>query len=180
MKQIKVEITGESDLLMNSPKGMIEKAEGEVTAKTSGKNIKADAESVAYRMDNKELYVPSEAIKGTLINASAYKKIGKYALRPIIAGGVTIEPEQISLKTKTYDIDLRTVVIQRARVVKARPRIKNWKISFILNYDETLIPNPEELLPILEEAGKRIGILDFRPAKNGSFGKFKVTKWDKC
>jgi hypothetical protein len=35
-----------------------------------------------------------------------------------------------------------------------------------------------EIKSILEEAGSRIGILDFRPDKLGSFGMFEVTKWE--
>ena len=179
MKTIKVEIEGLTPILMNSPKSMLDEAEG-LTTKTTKRNIKEECEKLAYRTKSKELYVPAEAIKGCIINASAYKKFGKYSARPIIAGGVNIVPDQIGLGTKTYEIDLRTVVIQRARIVKARPKIMKWKLKFTLNYDETLIQSGELIKPILEEAGKRIGILDFRPAKNGSFGTFQVTKWEEA
>lgn len=177
MKQIKVELTGTNPILMNSPKAMLDEAEG-ITVKTAKRNIKEEAEKLAYRMKSKELYVPAEAIKGTIINASAYKKFGKYSARPIIAGGITISPTEIGLGTKTYDLDIRTVVIQRARIVKARPKIEKWKINFIINFDETLIPNAKDIFSILEDAGKRVGILDFRPAKNGSFGTFVISKWE--
>ncbi len=88
-----------------------------------------------------------------------------------------ISPQEIGLGTKKYDIDLRTVVIQKARVVKARPTLKNWKVKFTLTYDDTLIAGSDMIKPILEEAGKRVGILDFRPAKLGNFGMFEVTQW---
>ena len=147
MKTIKVTIEGTSPLLMNSPKSMLDAAEG-VTLKTTKKNIKEEAEKLAYRTDKKELYVPSEAVKGCLINASAYKKFGKYAARPIIAGGVRITPSKIELGTRKYGIDLRTVVIQRARIVKARPVIEKWKLSFEVLYDETLISSGDLIKPI--------------------------------
>lgn len=177
MKDVEVEITGTTPLLMNSPKAMIEAMTKTARKTTQQYDPKEEAEKVAYRKDDKELYIPAEAIKGTIVGASSYKKFGKYSARPIIAGGVMISPQQIGLGTKKYDIDLRTVVIQKARVVKARPTLKEWKVKFTLSYDETLIAGSEMIKPILEEAGKRVGILDFRPAKLGNFGMFEVTQW---
>ena len=183
MKKIQVEITGETPLLMNSPKAMLLEASGEVQGKLKKRDPKIEAEKVAYRMEKSskfkkgELYVPAEAIKGTLINAASYKKVGKYALRPIIAGGTRIQPRQIGLGTENYEIDARTVVIQRARVVKQRPILNKWKINFEIIYNEKMIGDDKIIKQCLEEAGERVGILDFRPEHTGEFGCFKVTKW---
>lgn len=178
MKKVKVEITGISPLLMNNPISMLNEANG-LSSKTTKRDIKKDAEILAYKTDKGELYIPSEAIKGCLVNAGAYKKFGKFAAKPFIAGGVVISPSKIGLGTKEYTLDVRTVVIQRARVPKARPMVEHWKATFELSYDETLIADDTLLRPILEEGGKRIGILDFRPQKLGNFGMFEVTKWQK-
>ena len=176
MRKIQVEITGVTPLLMNNPASMLEESSGS-SSRTAKRDYKADADKLAYKLKDGTLFVPAEAIKGTIINASAYMKFGKYSAKPMIAGGVIISPRQISLNTKKYDLDVRTVVIQRARVPKARPMLENWKINFEIEYDETLISSGDLLKPILEDAGKRVGLLDFRPQKFGNFGTFKVTKW---
>jgi len=178
MKKVEVEITGTTPLLMNSAKSMIEDMTKTSRRTTEKVKPEVEAEKVAYRKKDGELYVPAEAVKGCLVGASSYKKFGKYSAKPIISGGVIITPTEIGLGTDKYDIDLRTVVIQRSRVVKARPKIDNWKITFILQYDETLISDSKIIKPILEEAGKRVGLLDFRPQRLGSFGMFEVTKWN--
>jgi hypothetical protein len=178
MKKVKVELTGITPLLMNNPKSMIDKSMNKEVKQTTEKyDLEGEAKKLAYVTDEGELYVPAEAIKGALINAASYKKIEKYAAKPIIAGGVFILTPQILLNTKKYDLDVRTVVIQRMRVVKGRPMIKNWKLSFEMSYNEKLIQRSSIIKDILIEAGQRIGILDFRPQKNGSFGMFEVTKW---
>ena len=180
MKKVNVEITGLSPLLMNSPKSMIdENVQKQLQTKTKDYDLKEEAKKLAYVNSKGELYVPSEAIKGALINASSFKKIGKYAAKSIIAGGVFVTEPELSLKTKKYSLDIRTVVIQRARVVKARPRIDKWKLNFELQYNENMIGDDKIIKTILIEAGQRIGILDFRPQKHGSFGMFEVTKWQK-
>ncbi len=179
MKKVNVELTGITPLLMNSPKSMIEdNVEKQLQTKTKNYDLDAEAKKLAYTTKNGELYVPSQAIKGALINASSFKKIGKYAAKSIIAGGVFITKQEIGLGTKKYDLDIRTVVIQRARIVKARPKIEKWKLNFEIQYNENMIGNSEIIKSILIEAGQRIGILDFRPQKTGSFGMFEVTKWE--
>ena len=179
MKKIKVEIEGISPLLMNSPKSMIDEMTNSNLKKTTEKrNPIKDADKLAYKKDNGELYVPSEAIKGSMVGSASYKKFGKNSARPIIAGGVFITPNQIGLGTKKYDVDIRTVVIQRARVVKGRPVMNKWKLNYEILYHKVLISDHNNIKEILEEAGSRIGILDFRPQKMGSFGMFKITKWE--
>lgn len=179
MKKVKVELKGITPLLMNSPKSMIdENVKTKLKAKTKDYDLEKEADKLAYKKSNGELYIPSEAIKGALINASSFKKIGKYAAKSIIAGGVFILDQQIGLGVKKYSLDVRTVVIQRARVVKARPMVENWKATFELSYNENMIGDSEIIKVILTEAGQRIGLLDFRPQKNGSFGMFEITKWE--
>jgi hypothetical protein len=180
-KKVIVEITGKTPILMNNPRSMMfeEEAKGSVVSTTRKRDPVAEAETRAYRMKDGNLYIPAEALKGCLVNAASYKKFGKYSAKPIIAGCVQILPQQISLKTKDYDIDERTVVIRgRGRVIRARPMVDKWKLTFELEYDAGFIQSSNLIREILEEGGQRIGIMDFRPAKLGSFGMFRVTKWD--
>jgi hypothetical protein len=156
-----------------------EEAKGTVVSTTRKRDPVAEAETRAYRMKDGTLYIPAEAIKGCLVNAASYKKFGKYSAKPIVAGCVQILPQQISLKTKDYEIDERTVVIRgRGRVIRARPLVDKWKITFQLEYDAGFITSGNLIREILEEGGQRVGIMDFRPIKLGNFGMFRVTKWD--
>jgi hypothetical protein len=182
-KIVHVELTSipGSGILMNNPRSMFddEEAKAQVVSTTRKRDPVKEAEGRAYRMKDGTLYVPAEAVKGCLVNSAAYKKLGKYSAKPIIAGCVQILPQQISLKTKNYDIDERTVVIRgRGRVIRARPTLDKWKLSFDLVYDTAFIQGSHLIRAMLEEGGQRVGIMDFRPAKLGSFGMFTVTKWE--
>ena len=78
MKKIKVQIKGISPLLTNSPKAMIDEALGaEMKLKTKKYDPKEEAEKVAYRTKDNKLFVPSTAVRASMINASSFKKIGK-------------------------------------------------------------------------------------------------------
>lgn len=145
-------------------------------------NKQEQAEKSSYKTKDGVLYIPSRCMKACILNASAWYKSGKKAVKPIIAGTTRIEPSELLLldekdkKIKEYETDLRTVVIQRNRIVRARPLIRDWRVKFDLVYNEELI-NPEIIRNILEEAGERVGVLDNRPQKYGENGTFELVKF---
>lgn len=179
MKTITVELTGESPLLMNNPISMLDEKKDVSGIKTyKVEELKKASKIKLYKLPSGELYVPAEAIKGCLIGASSFRKIGKFTAKPIVAGGVFISPNKIGLGVKKFDYDIRTGVNKlRGRVIVVRPMIEKWKINFNIEYDETLIGDANIIKQLLEDGGKRVGILDFRPQKMGQFGRFKITKW---
>jgi hypothetical protein len=87
----------------------------------------------------------------------------------------------VSLGTDEYEIDLRTVVVQRQRIVRARAKVTiPWSASFVMSYDEVWLPEEfmQNTMPdILKRAGTAHGILDFRPACKGPFGKFALASF---
>ena len=95
-----------------------------------------------------------------------------------------IEPEEIVIKNskgkeiKDYEIDRQPVVVNRARIIRARPKVAEWVLEFEILYDTRLIEPTEHLKPVLEEAGMRIGLLDNRPQTYGENGTFKVDKFE--
>jgi len=182
-KKINVVLEGEGEgLLMHSAQAMVD----EPTAKKNPAkqyDQKEEAEKVAYRNKEGFLVIPSRCIKAALLNAASWYKFGKKSAKPILAGGTRIEPAQVVLtdkkgkKLKDYEIDLRPVVVQRARIIRARPLIQNWKLSFDIIYNADMIIDTGIISQILEEAGQRVGLLDNRPQKYGENGLFKVVKF---
>lgn len=103
---------------------------------------------------------------------------GKATYRDIMKT-VVVEPDEIPLlkkngeRYKTYDEKLVVpVVIQRQRIVKARPRFNSWKLCFSVEFDEKLV-GPDVMREILNEGGRTVGIGDWRP----KYGRFKVAEF---
>lgn len=176
MRTIECEIQGIGSLLMNNPASML-LAKDSSRSKLKEYDQKEEAEKVAYKKKNGELYIPSRALFACLIGGASFKKIGKYSAKSILAGNLRIEPDEVGLGTKKYEIDLRTVVIQKNRVIKARPVLKDWKAKFNIIYNNDVISDPNVIKVCLEDAGTRLGLLDYRPQKFGSFGTFKITSF---
>lgn len=179
MKKAKVEIEGTQPLLLNryNIEEQLAKDKGRRISKTYDVNEEADKSAYWSTSGKKVLILPSENVYSCILNASSFHKIGKRSAKTILAGSIRIEPTEISLGTDKYDIDVRAVVIQRSRVPKARAKLNEWKAKFDIIYDERQIPDSQPIRTVLEEAGLRIGLCDFRPQRGGHFGTFKVTRF---
>lgn len=77
----------------------------------------------------------------------------------------------LGIKQPDY-IDRRRVVIQRNAVTRCRPALNaGWKAKFILMVNLPEYIPAQKLNYLLNQAGRIIGLADFRP----SFGRFAVT-----
>lgn len=139
------------------------------------------AEYAAYRVPGtNELYVPGIAVQRALVKAAAFSKgKGRATLQKPVAACVLVTPERIGLGVTEYAIDARPVVIAatRGRIVRYRPRLDQWEITFIIEYDDVLLKE-SEIRRVVDDMGSRVGLLDFRPERNGPFGRSVVVKWD--
>lgn len=173
MKRIEIEITGVAPLLQHR---FDTENHGENKSKSKKKvyNPTEEAEKCLYKNED-GIYQPSEHIFQSMIRASTdFKFEGKKTYKDVITSGIVVSPEEIPLIIELpYEIDARGVVIQRARVVRWRPRFNKWKLQFtidILDDENISVPVVKE---ILEKAGATKGIGDYRPR----FGRFMVTSF---
>lgn len=130
--------------------------------------------------DNKGFYLPSEHIRGSLINAGAFlkSKVGnaKKSMKNVVAAQFMIKEEKLRLPV--YDeIDKRSAVNRniKARIITIRPKWNNWNIEFTLQIDNDTITK-ETIQELINTAGNYVGIGSFRPTNNGMFGRFETTE----
>ena len=175
---IGVTIEGISPLLMHSPSAL-SNDQASTGRKTQKPTPKEDAEAGAYRLDDGTLYQPAEHLEAAMAAAAKdfKEKSTRRSLGNLLPAMVEIEPRCIPHGTKDYEIDSRPVRVQSAHVIRHRPRLDKWSLSFRIILDDEII-SPIQLREIVDRAGKRQGIGDFRPACRGKFGKFVVTKWE--
>lgn len=173
IKRIEITIEGTTPLLMH--KFSMEQIEGQ-----SKMTAEQQCEIAAYRMpDTKELFVPGVNIQRCFVKGGAFVKgKGRATLQKTVAACVMITPENVLLGTKHFQIDSRSVVIAatKGRIIRHRPRLDNWKLVFYLEFDDVLL-SMKELRSVVDNAGLRCGLGDFRPEKGGYFGRFTVVSW---
>ena len=187
MTRIEVSITGVSPGLLQHRFPEITMAGMVNPIKLSGKakpSPEEEAELAAYRMDNGCLCQPAEHIYSTMVRAASAFQVqgrGKATYKDPVKGGLLIDPEPIiplltpaGKPIKDYQIDARPARIQRARVMRHRPLLREWRLDFTVLLLEAETLPPEIANAILVKAGQAVGIGDYRPR----FGRFTVTKWE--
>jgi len=179
MKNIEVEVTGISPLLQH--RFPMEDSDQQSTAKNRKQNTD-DVEKALYKLADGTIYQPCVHFISSLKKAGAKFQIpgqGKATYKNLIgSGAVLISPEAIPHKNQNYEIDVRPVVVPatKGRVVRKRPIFKTWSLRFNVEFDEDEISAPT-IKELLEYAGSRVGIGDFRPEKGGPFGRFMVSEF---
>jgi hypothetical protein len=183
MYEIDVEIVGTAILLQNRFEG----DKGNHKATTTEIDWSQSWRKALYVKDGMVVQ-PSDHILGSMTKAAASFKIqGKRGktykdainafvmIEPVyLSHGIPVPEELSEDADQPIYVDIRPVVVQRNRVERYRPALKEgWKLAFkIICIDDGL---PSSVLnDVLILAGRTVGIGDHRPR----FGRFMVSRFE--
>ena len=173
MNEIRIDchIRGTRPLLMNA---FLSETENGPSKKGRIYDDMDEAKKRLYLNGNGSICQPATHIEACLVkSASDFKFTGKKTYKDIVKSGVFVAPLLIPHSKMEWAIDKQSVVVQRARILRCRPRFDEWELAFqIILRDERL--QPLIVKEILECAGKFIGIGDFRPR----YGLFEIVKFE--
>jgi len=187
MKNIKIRIEGTTPLIMNA---FTDQAAASASSGTRG-SVVGDrgtpneiAQSKVYRDNDGDACIPSPNLFRAIIDAGKFFKNGKSKVTTIkssiIPACLSLEGVTVRLEHKQgWKVDTRPVRIPSTggRILAHRPMFDDWALEFEVELDETMM-SAKFLREIVDAAGSRIGLGDFRPDCKGMFGKFVVTKWE--
>jgi len=167
-----VRIKGTRPLLMHAPTGL-----GDNPQRRRGEHPapEVEAEAALYKDPQGNIVIPAVNVKAMLSVAGRNYKISgrRTTFGAAIKAGIDIEPFYIPLKHNGWKVDIRPVVVQRNRILRARPRFDEWELEFyIINKDPQILLR-DTMKRIVEDAGKWIGLCDYRP----EFGLFNVEEF---
>jgi hypothetical protein len=138
-----------------------------------------DIESYIFRNDDGLLCVPGEYFRQAMVNAAKFlqdPRSPRKSAMDLFKSAVFSTSPLCSLGVKEWDYeDRRRVTVMRAGITRIRPALKTgWKCkaTFQVNLPEYV--SQELFLQTLNEAGRLIGVGDFRP----TFGRFVVTNFN--
>jgi len=150
-------------------------AEKAAAAKNSAAKKTDNVESYVYRNGEGELCIPGEYVRMSVIMAAKYRQDPRSSRKSafdLFKAGIISLAELSSLGVSDWDyLDARRVMVQRSGVTRQRPAMNaGWRAEF-----QFLINTPEYISPtllhaVLNDAGRLVGVGDFRP----TFGRFLV------
>lgn len=185
--KIRISIEGTVGLILN--RFTDEKAEeassgsrGSSQAKEYGTPAEQAEKGLYIGLDGKPC-IPQPNLLRCIVDGGRFHKVGKTQVTTtkssILYGCLDIEGADLPLlHREPWRVDTRAVRIPSTggRVLRHRPCFDDWRISFTADLDTSVI-GPKLLRQIVDDAGKRIGLGDFRPATKGPYGRFVVTEW---
>lgn len=173
-----VSIRGTADILFHrwNCEAVAEKA---AAAKGSKSKKTDNVESYVYRMDDNHLAVPGEYLRQAVIHASKYRqdpRSPRKSAMDLYKAGIVSLTILASLGTDKWDYEhMCRVTIQRNGVTRTRPALKaGWEASFQIMVNLPEYIRPDDLQDVLNNAGRLIGLADFRP----TYGRFVVQSFE--
>lgn len=178
---VNVKIEGVSKLLFHR----YDCASVEAKAK-AGKGTKAkktdDISSFVYRNDDGNLAIPAENLHGSLIlSAKSFQdpRSPRKSAMDLAKAALLVLPDMLTLTSRhgspleTWEfIDTRRCIVQQSAVSRSRPGIEaGWTLEADIHILLPELISVEMLRSILANAGRCVGLCDFRPR----FGRFQVT-----
>lgn len=183
---VKVKIEGVSPLLCNrfneAAQEAVMKKHRKVSAKSDA-TPREDAAAKVYSQNGVDGF-PGENLLSAIIAAGKFHKVGLSKLTTmdssIVPAYVMIEEGFVPFvpETTPWEVDSRPIVnpSTKRRQICHRPRFDRWSLLFTVNLDEEGISVPL-LRDLIDDAGTKLGLGDYRPQRKGPFGRFKVTQW---
>ena len=185
MKQITITIEGVTPLIVNrfADEAQLAATSGSSANHKVSRTPQEDARSRLYVDDQGRSAMPQPNIFRCIIDAGKFFKFGKSKVTTfktsLIPACVSVEGILFLIESKQgWAVDQRPIrnPSTGGRLLRYRPIFHDWCITFPLALDEEMM-SESFLREIVDAAGKRIGLGDFRPDCKGPFGKFVVTQW---
>lgn len=179
---VEIDVVGTSPILFHrwSNEAVAEKS---AAAKGSKAKKSDNVESYVYRCPDGTIGIPGVYLIGSMIDprngAAKYRqdpRSPRKSALDLFRAGVVALTDVASLGKAEWDyLDARRVTVQRSAITRVRPAfMAGWKTTFELSVLTPEYIPPALLLDVLVQAGKLVGMGDFRP----TFGRYQITKFE--
>lgn len=154
-------------------------------AKNSAEKKTDNTESYVYRDSDGRICLPGEYVRMALVMAAKFRqdpRSSRKSMFDLAKAAIVSLTEYAPILTDSnpggctdWDyLDARRVMVQRAGVTRQRPAFnEGWRAEFSIMLNLPQYIGPALLHELLIEAGRVVGVGDFRP----TYGRFRVTSF---
>jgi len=150
---------------------MRDKQQGAAKLKKAPKDPKEDFEGAKYKDEKGRDCVRAAFFKNAIVSACRYAEDLKMT---VIRGALFVEGDMLPIKFKKCQMREDTVRVGMGTAdLRYRPEYSDWSVDLIVEYNSTVL-TPAQIVNLVRLAGFSVGICEWRPEKNGDFGRFEV------
>jgi hypothetical protein len=176
IKRVDIKVNGTAPLIVHkwsekAKKEMLDKQMKKAKAGRETKNPQNDYEESLYKTDDGKYGFPAVAFKAAMVGAGAYCEFKKTYLR----GAFHINCEMVEINGEpTMREDMVRVGMGTADI-RYRGEFKQWSATLPITYNARAI-SVEQILNLIMIAGFAIGIGEWRPERDGNYGRFEIAQ----
>lgn len=178
---IKVAIKGETPLLMhkfsdNQKNTMLDKQTGKNPKDKAKRDMKKEMEECVYYTPTGKVGFPASGFKKAMVEAAPYMK---GLDKKLIKGSLFIIENLVEIKYKKRTVNEAICrLANKVPMVRHRPEFTDWTTELTIRFNSKQL-TAEQIFNLIKLAGFHIGVGDWRPQCNGSYGQFTIANKQK-
>jgi len=190
MSSFQMTVRGTYALLTHNPLAMMSNGKDEAKASKAIKQAYDPAEEAqrgCYYDNDGHYAIPGISFRNSILAASSAFKMPRPNHRKSVVhflSSMMVLEDLVTLinddgtPVTSYTVDSRRALVQGQGIIRSRPKFNEWGAKFTVEFDEDLGVTDELITMIAVDAGKRIGVGDYRPQKlkglPGPYGRYAV------
>lgn len=167
-------LVGDSPLIVHAwsekaKRQMLDKQMKKATKAKEAKDPQADYESCFYRTPSGAYGFPTIGVKASMVGACRFVDMKMTEAR----GAFHIDGEMLEVIGEPRMREDMVRVGMGTADIRYRPEFVDWRIPVRVKFNAAVI-SPEQIANLINTAGFAIGIGEWRPERDGQFGRFHV------
>jgi len=179
-QQVKLKVTGLTPLIQNKMKETIIQQMEDVRAGKAKKSTRTAVDpqkeylKSSYKQDDGSFGFPASAFKQCAVRAGKGLGLAMTDTRTLFFVLPNApDGECVSIKSNKPVLRKDPVNVKTGKDLRFRPEFKNWRAELLVKFDADRI-TIEQIANLLNHGGQTVGVGEWRPEKNGTFGTFEV------
>lgn len=178
IQTITLMLVGDSPLIVHAwsekaKRMMLDKMMKKASKGREAKNPEAEYEDCFYRTPTGAYGFPAVGVKAAMVSAARYVD----AKMTVLRGAFHIDDEILTVIGDPRPREDMVKVGMGTADIRYRPEFPEWRIPVTIKFNTSAI-SAEQIANLLNVAGFGVGIGEWRPERNGSYGRFHVGSAD--
>jgi hypothetical protein len=167
-------LVGDSPLIVHAwsekaKRQMLDKQMKKAAAARQAKDPEADYEACFYHTPTGACGFPAIGLKSAMVSACRFVD----AKMTVARGAFHIDAEMLEVIGEPRPREDMVRVGMGTADIRYRPEFVDWRIPVTIKFNASAM-SAEQIANLLNTAGFGVGIGEWRPEKNGSYGRFHV------
>lgn len=174
IQQVTFNLIGDSPLIVHAwsekaKRQMLDKQMKKATKAKEAKDPEADYQACFYKTEAGGYGFPAIGVKAAMVSACRYVD----AKMTVMRGAFHIDCEMLEVIGEPRPREDMVRVGMGTADIRYRPEFVKWQIPVTVKFNASVI-SAEQIANLLNAAGFGVGIGEWRPEKNGQYGRFHV------